>query len=279
MNWKAYLRLTRFHKPVGILLLWAPTAWSLWIANHGHPCAKLVIIFFLGTCVMRAAGCVLNDLADRNIDLYVKRTATRPLTSGEISVVEALGVLFFFLIFALILLLQLPFTCIPYAIAALLVTVIYPFCKRFMKAPQLVLGIAFSMGIPMAYVASGVLFDGAFYSLFLINFLWIIAYDTQYAMVDRDDDRRIGVKSTAIFLGRYDKFTINLLLAVMHLFWLMLAIQCQCNPYFFIAWFLGLAIIIAQYRLISNRLPEECLQAFLLNAWYGMVMWGGVFSA
>lgn len=276
MTWNVYLRLARFDKPVGIVLLWVPTAWALWIANSGHPSYKHILIFFLGTCVMRAAGCIVNDIADRQIDLHVKRTKARPLTTGEITVFEAFGALFFFLSLALVLLLQLPYACLPYAIAALFVTILYPFCKRFMKAPQLVLGVAFSMGIPMAYAASGVLFDAAFYSLFLINFLWIVAYDTQYAMVDREDDLRLGVKSTAIFFGSWDKAIINFLLAVIQLLWLILAINLQFNAWFFLAWFIGLLLFTAQYRLIAYRSPEECFQAFLLNAWYGMVMWGGV---
>ena len=276
MKGGVYLRLARFHKPVGILLLWAPTAWALWLANRGHPSIKLILIFFLGTCLMRAAGCIVNDIADRHIDLHVKRTEARPLTTGEVTMPEALGALFFFLLCAWFLLLQLPYACFPYAIAALVVTVIYPFCKRFMRAPQLVLGIAFSMGLPMVYVARGLAFDGVFWTLCLINFLWIVAYDTQYAMVDREDDKRIGVQSTAILFAEWDKVIIGLLLAMMHLIWLVLAINLLFNDYFFIAWFVGLLILTAQYRLIANRDPRECLQAFLLNAWYGMVMWAGV---
>ena len=279
MKSSAYLRLARFHKPVGIVLLWAPTAWALWLANRRDPAAKLVVIFFLGTAVMRAAGCIVNDIVDRHIDLHVKRTEARPLTTGEITMPEALGALFFFLLSAFLLVLQLPYACFPYAIAALVITLIYPFCKRFMKAPQLVLGIAFSMGLPMAYVASGVAFDGVFWTLCLINFLWIVAYDTQYAMVDREDDLRIGVKSTAIWFGQWDKVIVNLLLAMMHLIWLILAIHLLFDYYFFIAWFVGFFILTAQYSLIANREPEECCRAFLLNAWYGMVMWGGVFGA
>lgn len=276
MKLGAYLRLARFHKPVGIMLLWAPTAWALWLANSGGPSVKLVMIFFLGTCVMRAAGCVVNDIADRKIDLHVKRTEARPLTTGEITLFEAFCALSFFLLCALFLLLQLPYACFPYAIAALVVTVIYPFCKRFMKAPQLVLGIAFSMGIPMAYKALGISFDAPFWILCLINFLWIVAYDTQYAMVDREDDERIGVKSTAIFLGHWDTVIIKLLLALINLLWLIIAIKLEFKHYFFIAWFIGLLLITVQYRLITHRDPRECLQAFLLNGWYGLVMWGGV---
>ena len=278
MKWGAYLRLARFHKPIGILLLWAPTAWALWIANQGYPSTRLVVIFFLGTCIMRAAGCIVNDIADRNIDLHVKRTQTRPLISGEIKLFEAISALIFFLICAFLLLLQLPSACFPYALVALVVTIIYPFCKRWMKAPQLVLGIAFSMGIPMAYAASDVLFDVPFWALCLINFLWIVAYDTQYAMVDREDDLHIGVKSTAILFGQWDIAIISLLQVAMQLLWLILAIKLELNQYFFIAWFLGLLLLAAQYRLVASRCPLACFQAFLLNSWYGLVLWVGVLA-
>ena len=279
MTWHVYLRLARFDKPIGIFLLWAPTAWALWIANSGHPSVKWVMIFFLGTCVMRAAGCIVNDLVDRRIDVQVKRTEMRPLTTGEITVFKAYCALIFFLGCALLLLLQLPYACLPYAIAALVVTVIYPFCKRFMNAPQLVLGIAFSMGLPMAYVASGLSLNTSFWALCLINFLWIVAYDTQYAMVDREDDKRIGVKSTAILFGRWDQLIIYLLLLMMHLLWLVLALKLQWHDTFFIAWGIGLILLVVQFRLIAHRRREQCLRAFLLNGWYGMVMWAGILLA
>lgn len=276
MKWGAYFRLARFHKPVGILLLWAPTAWALWLANQGHPSIQLVVIVLFGTIIMRAAGCIVNDIADRQIDLHVARTKTRPLTSGEITLVEAVGVLGFFLFCALLLLIQLPVQCTPYALAALLVTGIYPLCKRIISAPQLILGVAFSMGIPMVYVASGVAFNQTFWSLCVINFLWIIAYDTQYAMVDRADDLLIGVKSTAILFGQWDRVIINVLLAMMHLGWLFVAISLGFKYYFFIVWGIGLALLIAEDHLIANRDPKRCFQAFMLNCWYGIVMWGGL---
>ena len=276
MNYRAYLRLARLDKPVGILLLWAPTAWALWIANGGFPSVKLFLIFLFGTFVMRSAGCVINDIADREIDIHVKRTKTRPLTTGEVSLFEASSLLVFFLLCAFLLLWQLPWVCFPYAFAALVVTVVYPFCKRFLKAPQLVLGIAFSMGIPMAYVASEAPFDHAFWALCVINFLWILAYDTQYAMADRKDDLRIGVKSLAIYLGQWDKLIVNLLLGMVQLLWLILAIHLDLNGYFYIAWVVGLVVLTVEYRLLAHRKSRECLQAFHLNVWYGLVLWLGL---
>ena len=279
LQWDAYWRLARLHKPVGILLLGAPTAWALWLANHGNPSFKLVLIFLLGTVLMRSAGCIVNDIADRQFDIHVKRTQARPLTTGEVSLYEAIGVLAFFLLASLVLLLQLPALCWVYAIAALLVTLLYPLCKRFMHAPQLVLGVAFSMGIPMAYTASGVPFDRTFLGLCLINFCWILAYDTQYAMVDKEDDLRICVHSTAIYLGQWDKFTVNALLALTHLFWLILGIELRLSFPFYIAWGLGLVLLAVEYRLIALRDPKECFRAFSLNTYYGLLMWFGILFA
>ncbi|TAL61908.1 MAG: 4-hydroxybenzoate octaprenyltransferase, partial [Legionella sp.] len=159
MKWNAYWRLMRFDKPVGTLLLWFPTAWALWFANKGMPSLRLLFLFFMGTVFMRAAGCVMNDIADRNVDKHVMRTQNRPLTSGEIHLFEAIAVLFCLLCAALMVLMLLPSQCFFWAILALAITFVYPFCKRFINAPQMVLGLAFSMGIPMAYVASGVPFD------------------------------------------------------------------------------------------------------------------------
>ena len=269
----AYSRLARFDKPAGILLLWAPTAWALWFANHGHPSIKLVLIFLLGTILMRAAGCIINDIADRDIDCHVERTKHRPLTCGEVSLVECLMVLSCLLFGALILLINLPLNCFRYAFIALLVTVIYPFCKRFISAPQLVLGVAFSMGIPMAYVASGVTFDGVFWVLCLLNFLWIIAYDTVYAMVDKPDDQVIGVRSTAIWFGRYDRLVSTYLLAIMHLLWLILAFCLALSWFFYFGWLMATFLLTWEVYLIRSDDREKIFQGFIMNAWYGLIMW------
>lgn len=276
MNWQAYWRLSRFHKPAGTLLLWAPVAWALWLANKGHPSWHLVLLFLLGTLVMRAAGCVMNDIADRNIDGYVKRTKDRPLASGELGLKAALTLLFFYLLLALLILLQLPFACFYYAIMALVVTFIYPFCKRFIQAPQLVLGVAFSMGIPIAYVASHVSFDSTMFYLLSINFFWIVAYDTQYALSDRADDLLIGVKSTAILFGRFDTMAIALLQILCQALWLVLAVSNSFSQFFFVGWLLASCVFIYQYRLISSAGDECSWQAFASNSWYGLIMWGSI---
>jgi 4-hydroxybenzoate polyprenyltransferase len=276
MNLSAYYRLSRFHKPAGTLLLWAPTAWALWLANQGHPSIRLVLLFFLGTVVMRAAGCVMNDIADRHIDSHVERTKTRPLTSGEVSLVEALGLLILYLMIALIILLQLPDTCFYYAILALAVTVIYPFCKRFLEAPQLILGIAFSMGIPMAYAASEVTPDMTMMYLLLLNFFWILAYDTQYAMVDRVDDLLIGVKSTAVLFGKKDTLIIGLFHGVTQILWLVLATNYGLSGSFYLGWVIATMLLMYQQKLTYLREENRCWQAFISNGWYGLIMWGAL---
>jgi len=269
----AYYRLARFDKPAGILLLWAPTAWALWFANHGHPSIKLVLIFLLGTILMRAAGCIINDIADRDIDCHVERTKHRPLACGEVSLGECLMVLSCLLLGALILLIFLPLSCLRFALIALLVTVIYPFCKRFISAPQMVLGVAFSMGIPMAYVASGVAFDAVFWVLCLLNFLWIMAYDTAYAMVDKPDDQLIGVRSTAIWFGSYDRLVVTCLLALVHLFWLLLGLYLVLSWFFYFVWLMATFLLAWEVYLIRSDDRKQIFQAFMLNAWYGIIMW------
>lgn len=275
----AYFRLLRFHKPAGILLLWAPTAWALWIANQGFPSPDIFYLLFLGTIIMRAAGCVINDIADRDIDAYVKRTAKRPLATGELSLQQAVLAFVILLFLALIILLQLPWSCFYYALIALILTVIYPFCKRFMQGPQFILGLAFSMGIPIAFTASRIVLNQSFLLIFIINFLWIVAYDTQYAMVDRGDDRRIGVKSTAILFGCCDKLIIGILQITFHCLWFLLFFKEKISGGFIGAWLLGLAILFYQQILIRNREEKKCLRAFISNSWYGLIMWLGIILA
>lgn len=278
MKWNSYLRLMRFHKPVGILLLWFPTAWALWFANQGNPPLRLVILFLLGTTLMRAAGCIVNDIADRHIDGLVKRTKMRPLAAGEVKLTEALILLILLLLCAFLILIQLSKNCFYYALLAVFVTVLYPFCKRFIQAPQFVLGIAYSMGIPMAYVASNVLPNLEMINLFSINFFWIIAYDTQYAMVDRDDDLRLGVKSTAILFADYDKLIIGILQFLLHALWIPLAIEAHLRAFFWPFWLIGGVILLLQQKLIAKREREECFKGFSLNNWYGLVLWAAIVS-
>lgn len=273
MKWDAFYRLMRLDKPIGILLLWYPTAWALWLANQGLPPIKLIILFFVGTVLMRSAGCVINDIADRNIDKHISRTKLRPLTAGELSLESALFLLALLLISSLMILLCLPPTCFIWAIIAVLFTAIYPFCKRFLSAPQVVLGFAFSMGIPMAYVASGAPLDKVMVLLVILNFCWIVAYDTMYAMVDREDDLKIGVKSTAIYFAQYDRLIIGILLWVMHILWLVLAHFSLVRWYFYAFWLLACGVVVYQQKLIHKRETALCFRAFLVSSYYGVLMW------
>lgn len=262
----------RLHKPVGILLLWWPTAWAIWLANDGEPSLLVILLFLLGTIFMRSAGCVVNDIADRHIDIHVERTKARPLTTGEVGLIEALTLLGGLLLLSLMILLQLPKSCFYFAVVAVLVTAIYPFCKRFIQSPQLILGIAFSMGIPMAFAAANQLSNKSMFLLLIINGMWVIAYDTEYAMADRADDLRIGVKSTAILFAEHDKLIIALLQLFSHFLWLPLGLMLDAHIFWFL-WVVAGLNLVYQQKLINKREPANCLRAFISNNWYGLFMW------
>lgn len=276
MAMTAYFRLMRLDKPVGIFLLWLPTAWALWIANQGYPPVSLVVYFALGTVLMRSAGCVVNDIADRHIDQHVQRTRLRPLTTGEVSLQAALGLLFFLLLAALLVLVNLPIACFPYAVFAVAITALYPFCKRFFQAPQFILGVAFSMGIPMAFVASAQAMTFEAWLLLAINFCWIVSYDTMYAMADKTDDLRVGIYSTAIWFGNYDYRIILLLQGMFQLLWLMLGGYLTDPAWFYMAWVLSNAVLGYQQFLIKTRNPKACFRAFQFSVCYGLIMWLGI---
>ncbi len=273
MNVLPYWTLMRFDKPVGIYLLWCPTAWALWVANSGLPSARLLLIFFAGSVIMRAAGCVINDIADRHIDKHVARTAARPLTSGQLSLNQALMTLFILLTAALGILLLLPWQCFYYALIALVITMIYPFCKRFIQAPQMVLGFAFSMGMPMVFIASGSALDANLMLLLAINFLWVISYDTMYAMTDRKDDLLIGVKSTAILFSSYDRLMIAVLQSGFHFLWFIWAVHSHQGMAFYSLWLLASFILLYQQKQVHQREPSGCFKAFKMNGLYGGMMW------
>ncbi len=267
------LRLIRFHKPVGTLLLWYPTAWALWLAKLSTPPLLTVLYFFLGTFFMRSAGCVLNDIADRHIDQHVTRTRMRPIASGEISLPIAFLVLSILLFFSFLILIQLPAACFYEALFALFVTFLYPFCKRFFEAPQFVLGIAFSIGIPMAYTALGVSFNLSMSLLFALNFFWILAYDTLYAMADKPDDVRIGVKSTAILFGKFWHAIIIICLILMSVLWLIIAYLNHFSFLFYSFWSLAtVLLVIENIRLYQTHKPDYT-QAFTTQSYYGLIMW------
>ncbi len=265
----AYWALLRGHKPVGFLLLWFPTAWALWLANHGRPHWPLMVYFLLGSWLMRSAGCVMNDMADQSIDKHVARTRARPLASGRLHRFQALCLMLVLLIPAALILWQLPYWCWFEASLALMLMMSYPFAKRWIQAPQLILGLAFSMGIFMAYSASNSAITQETWLLFAINFLWVLGYDTSYAMMDEEDDRKIGVHSTAILFSPCAPFVVAGLQFMAHGLWLILAWSLGFSWFFYVGWLLGVAWLVAQqYWLTKNP-----LQAFNANVGYGLWMW------
>lgn len=273
MKINAYIRLMRLDRPVGIYLLWAPTAWALWLANNGVPLLNLLLYFAVGTVLMRSAGCVVNDLCDRNIDPFVSRTKNRPLANGSISIKSALWLLLSLLLVAGVIALQLPKLCWLEALFGLLITCIYPLCKRYLKAPQVILSFAFSMGIPMAYTASWIAMDLVMWLLLLLNVFWIISYDTIYAMLDKDDDLKINVNSTAILFGKYNHVILILLQTIVHSLWLPIALIKNYPLSFYIAWGIASMFFIYQNYLLTKHTTAAYMAAFMNNAWYGLFMW------
>ncbi len=274
---KLYAELVRLNRPIGIYLLLWPTLWGLWFAAKGMPDIKVLIIFVLGVVFMRSAGCAINDYADREIDKHVARTKERPLTSGKISSKEALAV-FGSLVFAsLLLVLQLDSTTILLSIVAVILAASYPFMKRYHYFPQVHLGAAFAWAIPMAYTAithHAPSLDA--WLLFIAALLWTTAYDTQYGMVDREDDLKIGVKSTAILFGKHDN-AINGSLQLIMLMVLTLVGMINDRGFIYYVAILGASgFVIYQQFLTENREPNKCLQAFLNNNLLGMVIFIGI---
>lgn len=272
-----YLDLIRWDRPQGWLLLLWPTWMALWLAAGGFPGWHLLGVFTAGTILMRSAGCAVNDVADRDVDRHVARTAQRPITSGRLSVKEALavGAALSLVAFALVLTTNVP--TILWSFGALAVTVFYPFTKRFFAMPQAVLGVAFSFGIPMAFTAVQGEVPAVVGWLLLGNLAWVLAYDTEYAMVDRNDDLKIGIRTSAITLGRFDVAGVMAFYALCIGCWAIAGIQMGLNG----GWYaLGLAAAGAQalYHgwLIRGRAREACFQAFRLNHWLGMTVWLGV---
>lgn len=276
VQFSRYARLMRLHKPIGIWLLLWPTLWALWIAGVGRPDGTVFVVLVLGTIVTRSAGCVINDYADRRIDGSVARTADRPLVTGEVDSSEALILFFGLMLIALGLVLTLNALTILFACIGAVVMVIYPFTKRFVSAPQFVLGIAFAWGVPMAFAAQLETVPRVGWLLFVSAIVWVVIYDTQYAMADREEDIKIGVNSTAIWLGEMDRAFLagsQLLL----LFSLVLVGRNAELGFWYYAG-LSLATVLGGYQqyLIRERASEACFQAFLNNAWLGGVVFAGI---
>lgn len=272
----AYERLMRLDKPIGILLLLWPTLWALWLAGQGKPDWRVVWIFVLGTVLMRSAGCVMNDLADREFDGKVERTRARPLATAEVGVREALvlAAALSLLAFSLVFLLN-PLT-IALSFAALFLAASYPFTKRFLAIPQAYLGIAFGFGIPMAYAALTGAVPAIAWLLLLANIFWAVAYDTEYAMVDRDDDLKIGIRSSAIWFGPYDVAMIMSCYAVLLLVLAAAGIVLGMSWPYYTGLLVAAMIAIRHYFMIRQREKLACFKAFLHNNWLGAAIFAGI---
>ena len=274
---QAYMQLMRWDKPIGFLLLLWPTMWGLLIAGRGHISLRIFTIFVAGVFVMRSAGCVINDIADRKFDGNVARTVNRPLATGVLTTKHALVLFFVLCLVSFLLVLQLNMLSIVLSVFGLLFAVIYPFLKRITHLPQLGLGVAFAWGVPMAFAAQINQLPLTALVLFLIACIWPIAYDTMYAMVDREDDIRVGVKSTAILFGKYDVTIVMSLQCFVLLAFVILAIYLQLNIFFYITAVVASGFIYYQYQLIINGGSKGCFKAFLNNHWVGMVLAIGLF--
>ncbi len=271
-----YAMLARLDRPIGALLLLWPTLWALWLAGDGQPSAKLVVVFVAGTFLMRGAGCAINDYADRDIDGHVKRTQQRPLASGRVSAREAVAVFVVLALLSFVLVLTTNWLTVALSFVGLAVAVIYPFMKRITNLPQAWLGICFSWGIPMAFAAQTGQVPTLAWLLLMANLLWVLAYDTIYAMVDRDDDIAIGVRSTAILLGDFDRAFVlgsqTLALVLLCVVWRF----SDMNSWFWVGAIVAAVFTGYQYLLYRDRDRDGCFRAFLHNNWFGVAIFGGI---
>lgn len=267
-----YVRLTRLHKPIGIFLLLWPTIWALLIAAQGEPSSYITFIFVIGVILMRSAGCIINDIADRNFDGHVARTLKRPLVTGNVSLRGAIILFTVLCLISFALVLTLNLLTVLLAIPAILLAASYPFMKRYTNLPQIVLGFAFSWGIPMAFSAQAHYVPPITWILMAANLCWVVAYDTIYAMVDREDDLRIGIKSTAILFGHYDRLIIALLQCAMITLLLLIGHLETLNFWYDLSICVAIILIMHQQWLMRARKPQRCFQAFLNNHWVGLVV-------
>jgi len=269
---QAYGRLMRLDRPIGTYLVLWPTLWALWIAGRGHPDGLILLVFVLGTFLMRSAGCVINDFADRKVDPFVKRTKARPLATGEVGAREALLLFALLALTAFLLVLLMNRLTIMLACGGVVIAAIYPFMKRYTHWPQVFLGVAFAWGMPMAFAAQTGTVPAGLWILFAANFCWVMAYDTIYAMVDRDDDLKIGVKSTAILFGRFDRLVIGLFQIA------FIALMAVAGRWFGLGMLYDFGLLVAALLLfyhqcrIRRRERDPCFRAFLHNNYVGMVI-------
>ena len=273
---KLYARLVRLDKPIGSLLLLWPTLSALWLASNGHPDPMLVAIFSIGTVLMRSAGCAINDFADRDFDRHVKRTAERPLTSGQIAAWEAVAVAVVFALISFALILPLNTLTQQLSVLAVIVAGTYPYFKRFFALPQAYLGIAFGFGIPMAYAAVQGVVPLEAWVLLIANVFWALAYDTEYAMVDRDDDLLIGIRTSAITFGRFDVLAVMLCYGIHLLLVALVGASYHLGAPFYLGLLIATAIAAYHYLLIRERDRLRCFAAFRHNNWLGAAVFIGI---
>jgi 4-hydroxybenzoate polyprenyltransferase len=275
-HYLAYARLARLHQPVGIWLLLWPTLWALWIAGDGRPDQRVFLVLVLGTVVMRSAGCIINDFADRRIDPHVRRTSERPLATGEVSVVEALILFLGLMLIGLGLVLTLNRVTQGLAVLGALLTVVYPFSKRFLSTPQFILGIAFSWGVPMAFAAQLGTVPRIGWLLFLGTVIWGVIYDTEYAMADREDDLKIGVRSTAILFGDLDRLFVGALQLLFLVTLILVGRSAELGAWFLAGVSVAGALTLYQQYLLRDRKPARCFAAFLNNVPLGACVFIGI---
>lgn len=273
INWRAYSQLMRFHRPVGILLLLWPTLWALWLANRGMPPWRLLLIFTLGVIITRAAGCVINDYADRDFDGHVERTKMRPLATKALSSRQALVTLGVLGVLALALVLTLNPLAIALSVIAAGLALLYPWLKRVTHFPQVALGLAFAMSVPMSFAASSNALPPLCWLIFLIAVLWPLMYDTAYAINDQSDDAKLGLKSTALWFGDNTLTFIGVLQGVLIALWIWLGLACHLNGYFWVALSLQALGFLYQQYLLRHK---HAFKAFLSNQWLGGIVWLGI---
>ena len=271
-----YAQLIRLDKPIGWLLLLWPTLWALWLANEGIPSLHLLVVFIAGVFLTRSAGAVVNDLADRDFDAFVERTKERPLATGKVSVKEARAVIAVLTLCAFLLVLTTNLLTVLLSVFAVCITLLYPFMKRYTYLPQVFLGFAFSWGIPMAYAASTNTVPAMAWLIFAANMLWVLIFDTIYAMVDREDDLRVGLKSTAILLDDADRLIIGIIQVMFIAALYSIGHQSGLGTAYHVALLLAAALLAYQQYLIYDRTPGKCFKAFLNNNWVGLIIFSGI---
>ena len=276
-KFKQYLLLIRLNRPIGIFLLLWPTLWGLWIASEGFPNTKILVVFLFGVFLMRSAGCILNDIIDKDFDKFVARTQNRPLASDKLSSIEAFIVAVSLIFIAFLLVLTTNTLTVQLSFVAIILAGTYPFLKRHTYLPQFFLGLTFGWSIPMAFAATTNSIPKIAWLLLIANILWAVVYDTIYAMIDREDDLKIGIKSTAILFDDADRFIIGLIQSLVLIALIIIGQQASLNTIYYFSLIIGGCLFLYQLHLIRNRDPKKCMQAFLNNNWFGLVVFIGLF--